>query len=157
MKMGLFKNIFGSLFTYKDSSRNSQNNKASIKTKENYGKIAGRDIVESSSKPGWIEQRKVVDDTIHHFRIFFSLASQIKDQKCSNKCSNSFSDCRNRMNREFNITRISVLEENHQKEIYNLHQAITSMKTINEYTHDAADDYLKKLQKISDYYAALYL
>ena len=71
--MSWFENFLGSLFSYKKSSKNNQDNKSIIKTKENYGKIAGRDFIEAQPKSTWIEQRKIIDEVIHHFKIFFSL------------------------------------------------------------------------------------
>ncbi len=111
--------------------------------------IAGRDINNiQAPRPSWIEQRKIIDEVIQHFKLFFHLANQIKDKKCGN----SFSDCRSRMNREFVITRISVLDENHQKEIYDMHHKLISLRTINEYTHVLQDTYLERLQQFSSHY-----
>lgn len=56
------------------------------------------------------------------------------------------------MNREFIITRISVLDENHQKEIYDMHHILISLKAVDEYTHDLCNIYLGRLESISSYY-----
>ena len=56
------------------------------------------------------------------------------------------------MNREFIIIRISVLDENHQKEIYEMHHTLVSMKAVDEYTDDLCNIYLRRLESISSHY-----
>lgn len=115
----------------------------------NFGNIAGRDIIiQASQSPSWIERRNIINKVIHHFKIFFSLANYIK----SRKISNPFQDCKTRMKREFDMNEISVLEMQHQKDIYEMHNHLMELKNANECTSELQERFNKKLIEISNHY-----
>jgi hypothetical protein len=120
----------------------------SINLNDNYGYVAGRDIIINVKQTSWIEAKKSIKNINHHFKIFFSLISDIN--KPNSKLLNTIQHAQSRMKREFLIVDdLKPLTEKHQAEVYEMYDTLMNLKHSSECTEELIKDCNMKLTKIS--------